>query len=212
MKINESVLDTMRAELAKHISGHRLEHSLAVEAEATALGILFEMSENEIFKLRAAAILHDITKALDTVTQIDLCQKRGIELSLDDLKSPKVLHSISGATIAKELFSEYVDDDIYRAILNHTTGAEKMSLYEKLIYLADYIEPTRTFADCVHLRGYFYESDALPTEKHLNKTLLLSFDKTLRVLLEEKQFIHPRTIQARNGILNELSRLDKSYN
>ncbi len=206
MKINEAVLDAMRTELAKHINGHRLEHSLAVEAEAAALGMLFKMSEDEIFKLRAAAILHDITKALDTVNQIDLCQKHGIELSMDDLKSPKVLHSISGAAIAREMFSEYVDDDIYNAILNHTTGAERMSLYDKLIYLADYIEPTRTFVDCVHLRGYFYESDALPTEKHLNKTLLLSFDKTLRVLLEEKQFIHPRTVKARNGILNELSK------
>lgn len=211
MKINESVLDDMRAELKKHISGHRLEHSLAVEQEAFALGMLFGMDEDALFKLRAAAILHDITKAVDTVGQIDLCDTHGVKLTLDDVKSPKVLHSMSGAAIARELFPDYVDDDVYNAILNHTTGRVGMSLYEKLIYLADYIEPTRTFPDCVKLRGYFYESDALPTEKHLNKTLLLSFDMTLNVLLNEKAHIHPRTVEARNGIINELSKTDKSF-
>ncbi len=211
MKINDSILDDMRKELTNHISGHRLEHSLSVEQEAFALGMLFGMSEEQIYKLRAAAILHDITKALDTVSQIDACTQRGISLTLDDIKNPKVLHSISGASLARELFPDYVDDDVFSAILNHTTGRVGMSLCEKLIYLADYIEPTRTFPDCVQLRGYFYESDALPTEKHLNKTLLLSFDMTLNVLLREKAHIHPRTVEARNGIINELSRSDKSF-
>ena len=211
MKINEAVLNSMREELARHITGHRLEHSLAVEGEALVLGTLFGMKEDEIFKLRAAAILHDITKALKTVEQIDLCQKYNLELTMDDLKSPKVLHSISGAVVARELFPDYVDDYVYGAILNHTTGKVGMSLYEKLIYLADYIEPTRVFPDCVRLRGYFYESDSLPTEKHLNKTLLLSFDMTLTNLIKERSHIHPRTVQARNGIIDEISRLDKSY-
>lgn len=208
MKITESVLDEMRNEITKRLNGNRLTHSLAVEQEAYALGTLFDFDDERLNALRAAAILHDITKALTVTEQIDACEKRGISLTLDDIKSPKVLHSITGASVARELFPEYVDDTIYNAILYHTTGKNGMSLFEKLIYLADYIEPTRTFSDCVELRSYFYESDTLPTEKHLNKTLLLSFDMTLRNLLEEKHYIHLRTAEARNGILNELSKLD----
>ena len=206
MKINDKVLDAMRYELEKHISGKRLEHSMAVEFEAAALGTLFGMSEDDVNKLRAAAILHDITKGMDTVAQIDLCKEYGIELTMDDLKSPKVLHSITGAEMAKRLFPDYVDETIYLAIKNHTAGRVGMSIFEKLIYLADYIEATRTFSDCVRLREFFYESDTLPTAKHLNKTLLLSFDMTLRVLMTEGAYIHPRTVAARNGILAELTR------
>lgn len=207
--ITENVLNEMREELKKHISGHRLEHSFSVESEAHILATLFDLSEQATMKLRAAAILHDITKAIDTMGQISLCKEYGIPLTIDDISSPKVLHSISGAEMAKRLFPDYVDGEIYGMILNHTTGAAKMSLCEKLLYLADYIEPKRSFFDCLELRGFFYEADTLPTEKHLNKTLLLSFDMTLKVLLSEYQPIHPKTVSARNGIIEELNLKNK---
>lgn len=203
--ITEKVLDEMREELKKHIGDHRLAHSLSVESEAYMLATLFGLDEQTTLKLRAAAILHDVTKSIDTIGQISLCKEYGIALTLDDISSPKVLHSISGAEMAKRLFPDYVDGEIYGMILNHTTGAAKMTLCEKLLYLADYIEPKRTFFDCLELRGFFYEADTLPTEKHLNKTLLLSFDMTLKVLLNESQPIHPKTVSARNGIIEELN-------
>ncbi len=208
-KITDATLDAMRTELTRHLSGHRLEHSLAVENEAHLLATLFGLSEQDTFKLRCAAILHDVTKALDTMKQISLCKEYGISVSLDDIGSPKVLHSITGAEMAKRLFSDYVDSEIYSMIRSHTTGKVGMTVPEKLLYLADYIEPTRTFPDCVRLRGYFYESDSLPTEKHLNKTLLLSFDMTLNVLLSENQQIHPMTVLARNSIIDELNLKNK---
>ncbi len=211
MKITEAVLKEMREVLSEHISGHRLEHSLSVEGEAQMLASLYGMSEEETMKLRAAAILHDVTKAKSTEEQLALCKEFGIELSEDDKRSPKVLHSVTGAEMARRLFPDYVDDEICDQIRYHTTGRKGMTLGEKLLYLADYIEPTRTYGECMHLRGLFYEADTLPTEKHLNKILLYSFDTTLRVLLEEKLYIHTRTVETRNGILADIARLDKSF-
>ena len=70
------------------------------------------------------------------------------------------------------------------------------------IYLADYIEPTRTFEDCIRVRKYFYEEALdLPLEKRLNTTLLLAFDLTVSGLLEEGRPIHPQTIKSRNFLL-----------
>ena len=178
MKITESVLLLLREELSKHIQGKRLEHSLSVEDEAAELGRLYGLTDESLMKLRAAAILHDITKGIGLDGQIDLCKKHGIPIRSDDMDSPKVFHSITGAEVAKSIFPDYVDEEIYSAIKYHTTGRRQMTLFEKLIYLADYIEKTRDFPDCIALREHFYS--AAPTENHLNETLLISFNMTFR--------------------------------
>ena len=77
-----------------------------------------------------------------------------------------------------------------------------MTLFEKLIYLADYIEPTRTFEDCVKLREFFYNTDKF-TEEHLNNTLILSYDMTINNLLDEGKCVHSATIKARNSLICE---------
>ena len=75
---------------------------------------------------------------------------------------------------------------------------------EKLLFLADYIEPTRTFDDCIRVRKYFYEECAsLPLMERLNSTLLLAFDLTIAQLLDEKRPIHPQTVKSRNFLLKK---------
>lgn len=199
MKITESVLSLFREELSKHIQGKRLEHSLSVEDEAAELGRLYGLTDESLLKLRASAILHDITKGIGLDGQIELCKKHGIPIRPDDMESPKVFHSITGAEVAKSIFPQYIDGEIYGAIKYHTTGKRQMTLFEKLIYLADYIEKTRNFSDCTELRKYFYSS--APTERHLNETLLISFDMTLKNLIEEGQSIHTDTVEARNDLI-----------
>jgi len=204
MKITENDLIFLRSELQKHIGGKRLAHSLAVEAEAMALGKLFGFSEEILLKLRCAAILHDITKAKNTEEQIRLCKEFGLPVSDDDIMSPKVFHSLTGAHVAAKLYPQYVDSEIFNAIKYHTTGRADMSLFEKLIYLADYIEETRDFPDCVELRRYFYSSK--PTKQHLDRTLLLSFDMTIRNLLDEGCAIHKATVEARNFLVASINK------
>lgn len=206
MKITEKDLEFLRSELNKFISGKRLTHSLAVEKEAENLGKLFKMSKDTVNKLRACAILHDITKEKSTPEQIALCEEFGYKVSIEDINSPKVFHSVTGAYLAKKLYGNYVCKTVFNGIKYHTTGREKMTLFEKLIYLADYIEPTRTFEDCVKLREYFYNTTEF-TEEHLNDTLLLSYDMTIKNLLDENMCVHSATVKARNYLIFERNSL-----
>ena len=199
-EINEAVLDGIRAVLPEHISGKRLLHTLSVEAEAEALGKVFSLPEAEIYKLRCAALLHDITKEKKLDGQIELCKRFGIPYTDEDVKSPKVFHAFTGAFLARELFPTLVDKVIFNGIKYHTTGRENMTLFEKIIYLADYIEPQRTFDDCVKLRELFYSVEK-PDAEHLDKVLLVSFDMTLRCLIEENAPMHSATVRARNFLV-----------
>lgn len=202
MKISKNDIDFLHSELSKYISGKRLTHSLAVEEEAARLGELFALSDVTIKKLRICAILHDITKEKNTEEQIKLCADLGYKVKAEDICSPKVFHSITGALLAKKLYGDMVCKTIYDGIKYHTTGREKMTLFEKLIYLADYIEPTRTFEDCIKLREFFYSTDKF-TEEHLNNTLILSYDMTIKNLLDEGKCVHSATIKARNYLICE---------
>ena len=206
MKITEKDITFLRSELNKFISGKRLTHSLAVEEEAARLGELFGLAKQTVFKLRVCAILHDITKEKGTEEQIALCNEFGLKVSAEDISSPKVFHSVTGAHLAKKLYGNYVCRTVFNGIKYHTTGRENMTLFEKLVYLADYIEPTRTFDDCVKLREYFYNTSEFSAE-HLNATLLLSYDMTIRNLIEEEKCVHSATIKARNYLIFERNKI-----
>ena len=199
-EINETVLDGIRSILPNNISSKRLLHTVSVEAEAEAIGKLFDLSEAEIYKLRCAALLHDLTKEKKLDGQIELCERFGIPYTDEDVKSPKVFHAFTGAFLARELFPDLVDKTVFNGIKYHTTGREDMTLFEKIIYLADYIEPQRTFEDCVRLRELFYSAENFDIT-HLDKVLLVSFDMTLRCLIEENAPMHSATVRARNFLV-----------
>ncbi len=197
-------LDTIRDQMGRYISGKRLTHTLAVERECTALAGIFALDETDTLRLRKAALLHDITKQKDTDAQIALCERFGIAYSETDLAAPKVFHAMTGAALAAADFGEAVDAAVCDAIRYHTVGRAGMTLLEKLLFLADYIEDTRTFADCVTLRGIFYDGlpSALPARlRHLDAVLITAFDMTIRGLLEDGAVISPNTIAARNDLL-----------
>ena len=200
MTLSNEALDFLRGEISKQISGKRLLHTYAVENEIKRLGEIYGFNETEMLKLRASALLHDITKEIPTDGQIEFCKQRGIKITDDDKRSPKLFHSLTGAYLSRELYPDLVDDTVFGAILYHTSGRPNMTLFEKLLYLADYIEETRTFPDCITLRDYFYSTKEF-TEEHLNKTLLLSYDMTVKNLIDEGKTIHPTTVSARNYLI-----------
>ena len=84
-----------------------------------------------------------------------LCEKYGIMLSIAERETPALLHALTGAELARELFG--VSDAVYGAIRWHTTGRPDMSLLEKILYLADYVEPTRDFDGVKKLRKLCFE-------------------------------------------------------
>lgn len=199
-------LDIIRAEVSARIGqGYRLTHTLGVEEECIALAALFSLSERETFALRTAALLHDLTKHLSFDKQRALFHEFSLPFGEIEQRSGKTLHAVTGAHLSRRLFPEQVDETVFSCILTHTTGAPRMTLPQKLLYLADFIEPNRTFPSCIALRSAFW---TLPEDgnliKHLNHILLDSFDQTLLELVEAHAYIHPTTLEARNDLLAHL--------
>ena len=101
-----------------------------------------------------AGILHDVTKAMTGADQLRLCERYGIIISEFERKHTKLLHAVTGAAVAKEVFGE--NEAVCRAIRWHTSGRANMSVLEKIIYIADYMEPNRDFPGVERLRELAY--------------------------------------------------------
>lgn len=203
-----SELNALREAVRAHLGNYRFAHTLAVEKEIIELGKRY--LPQDISRLQIAALLHDITKELSSKEQFAFCEQNGISLDEGDIACPKTLHAKTGAFLAAREFADLVDEEILDAIAKHTTGGESMSLFAKLLYLADYIEATRTFSDCVRLRAMFWDRfDDLPQnkrEKHLNEVLLEAFDMTIFALSQKGSPISPATLAARKSLLQDISR------
>ncbi len=198
-------IDEIRDIVKTFVSEKRYLHTVGVEKEAYKLGKILLPQKAE--KLQLTGLLHDITKDFKTEKQLQLCDEYGIKYNLEGLV-PKLLHSKTGCEFARRHFgNDIVDDEVYSGILYHTTGRANMTLFEAIVYLADYIEETRTFEDCVALRNYFYENvnNAISYEEKieaLRKTMIYSFDLTIKNLIEENKPIDFDTISARNYFIN----------
>ena len=205
--ISEKMLDSLREDIAKKMSAKRFFHTAEVEKMAVHLGELY--APELIPELRAAALLHDMTKEYPTSLQISICRDEGVELEADAIFAPKTLHARTAAALIPGLYPEFATETVVSAVRWHTTGREGMTTAEKIIYLADYIDMSRTFEDCVRLREYFNSKDvrALNEEEkdeHLTRTLIMSFDMTMRGLLEEGLPISRDSVEARNALVREL--------
>lgn len=194
--------DALRKEIVNFVGEKRLPHVLGTEKECLELAGIFGMGDTDREKLAFAALLHDITKSFSPEEHKQFAESRHICLPAANIDSPKTLHAVTGAYMAEELFPDDADETVFSAIRWHTTGKAGMTLTEKLMYLADFIEPTRTFPDCVRLRGYFY-SRIGENDKNavLDSTLILSFDMTVTELISSGQPIHPDTVAARNYLI-----------
>lgn len=194
--------DELRQDIKQYISEKRYSHVLGVEEETMSLSDIFSVSSEIKEKLGIAALLHDITKKFTKEQHLKYASERNILIPEINLKNEKTLHAITGAYFAKEKYPNLCDDTVFNAILYHTTGRFGMSFSEKIVYLADYIEPTRTFEDCVKLRDYFYSNITIRDKYDvLRQTLIKSFDMTIIDLIKQGELIHPDTVSARNSLL-----------
>ena len=202
--ITEEMLDGLRREISDRMSEKRLRHTLEVEKMAVRLGELY--APEKIPTLRAAALLHDVTKEYSTDRQLMICAQHALTVSRSDLYAPKTFHARTAAELIPELYPDFADEEICSCVRWHTTGRQGMTLCEQLVYLADYIDLSRTFEDCVTLRNFFFDKnpDGMDPEErlsHLRDTLILSFDMTIRALLAEGTPISVDTMEARNELI-----------
>ena len=206
--ITEEMLTELRSSVANSLSERRYKHTLEVEKMAARLAEIY--CPDKLPDLRAAALLHDITKEYDNKVHISILSKPGIGFTKEEYLAPKTFHARTAALLIPEIYPEFADDDVIAAVRWHTTGRAGMSIAEKVLYLADYIDMSRNFEDCVKLRDYFFSKnieDMSEEERllHLDRTLLMSFDMTVRGLLAEGTVINKDTINARNTLICSLS-------
>lgn len=146
----------------------RYEHTLGVAYTAACLASLYGV---DVRKALRAGLLHDCAKCIDSVNMISLCKEFDVEISEIELRNPSLLHAKLGARLAKQRYHE-TDEDVLNAIANHTTGRANMSMLEKIVFVADYIEPGRDKAkDLQELRRMAFSDIDRAIVKILRDTL-----------------------------------------
>jgi nicotinate-nucleotide adenylyltransferase len=159
-------LSWLRQKVQPMLTSQRMAHTLGCEQEAVQLA---QRWGEDPEAAAVAGICHDITKKLSFEEQLILCDKYDIVLDMSERNSPQLLHAITGAALARDMFG--VPDNIYEAIRWHTTGKADMTTLEKIIYLADYIEPTRNFEGVDQMRQLAYEDLDKAMAQGLNMSL-----------------------------------------
>ncbi len=179
--------EDLRACSYSMVKAKRLRHIRGTEEEAVRLAQRWGADPE---KARRAGILHDCTKYLDGKEQLQLCEKYGIVLDELERRAVKLLHAKTGAAIARHVFG--MPDDIYNAIYWHTTGKADMTLLEKILYTADYMEPNREFDGVERLRELAYTD--------LDAAVLLGCEMSIADMEERHQPVHHNTLEARNWL------------
>lgn len=172
-----------------HLTEDRYKHTLGVMKTSEDLAIRYGVDPA---KARLAGLCHDCAKNFSAGDLINKGKVSGEIISNIYYKSPQLLHGVVGAYIARELF-HIQDEDVLNAIKYHTTGRENMSILEKIVYIADCIEPGRSYKGINELRQLAYDD--------LDKALLKSFEDTIIYIIVRGSIIHIDTIKARNYLL-----------
>lgn len=129
----------IRKKLKESLSKSRYEHTLGVEFTAAAMAMKFGA---DIDRTELAGLLHDCAKCIDDEEKLEECKKYNVKITSVEKRNPFLIHSKLGAVYAKEKYG-VDDEEILSAIRCHTTGRPDMTLLEKIIFIADYIEPAR---------------------------------------------------------------------
>lgn len=132
-------LQEIRKKLKKELDKERYEHTKGVMYTAGCLAMSYGLSVEQAM---LAGLLHDCAKCMSNSDKIKLCEKNKIEISEIERENPTLLHAKAGAILAKTKY-DVKDQEVLHAICVHTTGEPDMSLLDKIIYVADYIEPKR---------------------------------------------------------------------
>ncbi len=185
-------LSSLRCAALSMLKHTRIPHVLGTEETAAALALRWGADETAA---RRAALLHDCTKKFDREQHEAVCRLYDVKMDRDERETEKLLHAITGAAVARNVFGVSREEE--SAIRWHTTGRADMSLLEKIIYLADYIEPTRDFCDLRELRKLAFED--------LDRAMLLGLDMAVEDLREKGAPVHSNSVCARDYLKGKLT-------
>lgn len=182
----------IETDLSNKLSKKRFIHTLGVVNSAMYLAQKYGAN---IEDAHLAALLHDCAKEIPLLEMRDLVAD--LPCDQDMLHSGALLHGLAGMVLANTQYG-VTNPDILEAIRVHTTGKENMSKLDKIIFLADYIEPNRNFPGVNDIR--------LAAEQSLDAGVLCGFDMTIRHLIDSGDSIYPLTILSRNDLLRHMKK------
>jgi len=182
----------IETDLSNKLSKKRFIHTLGVVNSAMYLAKKYGAN---IEDAHLAALLHDCAKEIPLLEMRDLVAD--LPCDQDMLHSGALLHGLAGMVLANTQYG-VTNPDILEAIRVHTTGRENMSKLDKIIFLADYIEPNRKFPGVNDIR--------LAAEQSLDAGVLCGFDMTIRHLIDSGDSIYPLTILSRNDLLRHMKK------
>lgn len=189
-------MDVIKAEkiIRERLSPGRFEHSVQVARVARQMAQQFNEKEDQAYM---AGILHDYAKGISGGELLKLAEAHGIIEDEVERLAPDLLHARLGADLlARDWGVE--DKELLQAIRNHTLGRVGMSALEKIIFLADMIEPGRDFPGIDRLRCI--------ANRDLDRGMVLAIESTIQYCIKAGRLIHPRTVLVRNNLLTTLPR------
>ena len=162
----KSETQKIKKELSKELDSKRYEHTLGVAYTASCLAMRYDY---DITKAYIAGLLHDCAKCMSHNERINYCKKNNLEVTEIEKTNPSLLHAKVGADLSKRKYG-IEDEEICSAVRYHTTGRPNMTLLEKIIFIADYMEPHRE------------EAEDLPI---VRKQVFVNIDQTLCTILKD---------------------------
>ncbi|WP_290773825.1 bis(5'-nucleosyl)-tetraphosphatase (symmetrical) YqeK [Anaerofustis sp.] len=187
----------IKEQLKKLLKEDRYIHTLATQREAVRLAKHYDVDPE---KASIAALLHDCAKNMDTKVMLDILRKQYVKLDEIELANTALLHGKAGRIVAKYRFN-VTDEDVLSAIEYHTTGKENMTMLQKIVFLADVIEETRTYEGVDEVREVAYQS--------IDKAIVMSLNRTILSILKNGKLLHPDTVKARNYLIMEREKRNK---
>lgn len=182
----------IRTSISKKLDEKRFEHSLGVAFTAANLAAIYGENPKDA---EIAGLLHDCAKCILDDKKVALCMKHHIPISDLELKTPYLLHAKVGGFLAMNKY-QITDKNIINAIIYHTTGRPNMSLLEKIIYVSDFIEPSRkNLANMTEIRQLAFTD--------LDQALLLILEDTLQYLNSTVEEMDPLTQKTFDFYLNQ---------
>lgn len=162
----KSETQKIKKELSKELDSKRYEHTLGVAYTASCLAMRYDY---DITKAYIAGLLHDCAKCMSHNERINYCKKNNLEVTEIEKTNPSLLHAKVGADLSKRKYG-IEDEEICSAVRYHTTGRPNMTLLEKIIFIADYLEPHRE------------EAEDLPI---VRKQVFVNIDQALCTILKD---------------------------
>lgn len=198
MMFSDSALNSLSLEIEGRLSHKRYAHTLGVASAARRIASYFpDIDSSEI---TAAALLHDITKEYSEAEHKMLISEN------DFCDSLEVLHSFSAPSVIRRDFPTYATENVLRSVYAHTVGAPDMTLFDEIIFIADYVEDGRTYHTCVKARDGLYtqldEADNVTEcEAALHRAVAFALSETVKMLKEGARPIHPQTQETLDAML-----------